>query len=140
MDDTTNNDTNASIDNPGSSSEKGSSEMFHFNVTNNEGLLTGQTKVSSLEELKKDMWVLVSYDAQVYVGQVMSIHPNHPTIGEGARLRCLKNPYTVNPSIPQDFEAMINWVTHPLRNIYVCPVKVKSACRNRKQLWFYESR
>ena len=115
-------------------------EMTHFNITNKEGLLVGQTKVSSLDDLQRDMWVLVWYDAEVYIGQVMSIHPDHPQIGDGVRLRCLKNPYTVNPSVPQDFEPMINWITHPLKNIYVCPVRVRSAVRNRKDLWFYESR
>ena len=122
----------------GPSKKSATEEMTHFNITDIDGRLRGQTVISSLDEVQKDMWVLVSYDAQVYVGQVMSVHPNHPVVGDGARVKCLKSPYTVDPSIPQDFEAVINWIVHSIRNIYVCPVRVRKTVVNRKTLWFYQ--
>ena len=112
--------------------------MTHFNISS-QGSLHGQTKILTLDDIQKGAWVLVSYESEVYVGQVLSVHPDHPDVGKAARVRCLKKPFTVDPDVPQDFEPIINWIFHPLANLYYCPVSVRQAIRNRKTLWWYQS-
>ena len=112
---------------------------IHLNVETKEGKLLQHTQIKSIKDVQKEMWLLVLYESKVYVGQVISVHPNSPEVGDAARIKCLEKEYgDMDPTHPQDFESIINWVLHPLKNLYVCPVRVRKVCRNRKYLWMYQ--
>ena len=109
----------------------------HFNIESGKTLF-GQSPVGSIDSLQEDMWVLVHYEGKVYVGEVISIHQNVPKLGDSAKIRCLEREYgDMDLETPQDFEPQINWVLHSVKNLYVCPVRVRKVLRNRKTLWIY---
>ena len=43
--------------------------------------LLRHTAIKSIEDIQKEMWLLVLYESKVYVGQVISLHPNSPEVG-----------------------------------------------------------
>ena len=112
----------------------------HFNIlVGVDDSLVGHKRIASISDLKVDMWVLVSYDSKIYVGQVMSIHPDAPKVGDSARIKCLNKQYgDMDPEHPQDFEPLPHWIIHPINNIYECPVRVQKVMKNRKVLWKYQ--
>ena len=110
----------------------------HFNIVDKDNDLRGHKRIATIDALNVGMWVLVSYDSEIYIGQVMKIHPNAPEIGDGARIKCLERRYgDMDPKNPQDFEPMIHWILHPIKNLYECPVRVREVMRKRKVLWSY---
>ena len=113
-------------------------EHHHFQVETMDGNLLGHTPIKSIKDLKTDMWVLVLYEGNVYIGQVISVHQNTKEVGDGAYIKCLEKVYGVMYSKkPQDFEPKGNWILHPLEKLYDCPVRVRKVCRGRKSLWMY---
>ena len=111
----------------------------HFNIlVGDNDSLVGHEKISSINDLYIGLWVLVSYDSEIYVGQIMSVHPDAPVIGASARVKCLEKRYgDMNHKQPQDFEPKIHWILHSINNLYQCPVRVREVVRGRRKLWIY---
>ena len=89
------------------------------------------TPISSINELKEDMWVIARYDDDFYPAQVLSVYPDL----NKAKLKCLEKPYGNHE--PQDFEKQKFWVAYNMIDIFECPIKPCGVQVGRSFKWQY---
>ena len=112
----------------------GGLDSIHFNIADagNNIVPSGQDyiRITRMEDLEEDMWVLVDYKGDIYVGVILKLFPS---IGK-AKVKCLEKPFGVK--CDQRFENVKFWDKYPLEKLFFCPVTPLQVA-DGSDLWKY---
>ena len=78
----------------------------HFSVASSYGAPKMFDDIT-LDELKLNLWLIVYYNNDYYIGQVIKLNPEAK---RPARVKSLKKPYGSQDNVPQEFEISKFWV------------------------------